>query len=184
MLNEQIKQIAERLRELRDVLDMSVEDIAQKTGVPAENVIKFESGEFDIPMSFICDMAQVCGVQPSELISGEEPKMQSYFLTRKGRGVSMERSKAYKYLALAAGFKNAIFEPFEVSIEPSDREITLNTHSGHEFNYIIEGRIMIQIGDKQMIMNAGDCIYFDALRPHGMKALDNQKATFLAIISK
>ena len=64
MLNEQIKQIAERLRELRDVLDLTVEDIAQKTGISPENVTKFESGESDIPMSFICDVAQACGVQP------------------------------------------------------------------------------------------------------------------------
>lgn len=184
MLNEQIKQIADRLRELRDVLDLTVEDIAHKTGISAENVVKFESGESDIPMSFICDVAQACGVQPSEIISGEEPKMQSYFLTRKGKGVSMERTKAYKYLALAAGFKNAIFDPFEVTIEPNEKDITLNSHTGHEFNYLLEGRVLIQIGDKQMIMNQGDCIYFDSLRLHGMKALDNTKAVFLAIISK
>jgi len=184
MLNEQIKQIAERLRGLRDVLELSVEDIALRTGVSPESVERFESGESDIPMSFICDVAQSCGVQPSEIISGDAPKMMSYFLTRYGKGVGMERSKAYKYLALAAGFKNAVFEPFEVSIEPGGKDITLNTHSGHEFNYVLEGRMMIQIGDKQMVMNQGDSIYFDASRPHGMKAMDGRKAVFLAIISK
>lgn len=183
MINEQIKQIAERLKGLREVLDLTQEDVAKKTGFAADKVAVFESGEVDIPMSFICDVAQAYNIEPSVLISGYEPKMNSYFLTRAGQGVSMERTKAYKYLALAAGFKNANIEPFEVSIEPFEK-LTLNTHAGQEFDYVIEGRVKIQIGQKEMILEKGDSLYFDSSIPHGMLALDNQKAKFLAIITK
>ena len=48
----------------------------------------------------------------------EEPKMSSYFLTRKGAGVSVERTKAYKYEALASGFRRRIADPFIVTVEP------------------------------------------------------------------
>lgn len=184
ILNEQIKQIAERLKGLREVLDLTIDDVAQKTGVTAESIQKFESGESDIPMSFICDVAQAYNIEPSAIISGEEPKMNSYFLTRKGKGASMERTKAYKYHALAAGFKKALIEPFEVLIDPSLTSMTLNTHAGQEFNYLIEGRIKISIGGKELILEEGDSIYFDATRPHGMIALDNKPARFLAIITK
>ncbi|MCQ2975824.1 MAG: XRE family transcriptional regulator [Bacteroidales bacterium] len=183
ILNEQIKAIAERLIALREVLDLSLEDVSAKTGISPEQIAKFESGESDIPMSYICDVAQAYNIQPSAIISGEEPKMQSYFLTRKGKGVSMERSKAYKYLALAAGFKNAIIEPFEVTIQPFEN-ISLNSHTGQEFNFLLEGRAKIQVGEKQMIMEEGDSIYFDSTRPHGLIALDNKPARFLAIICK
>ena len=181
--NEQIKAIAERLSALREVLELSLEDVSSKTGIPPEQIAKFESGESDIPMSFICNVAQAYNIQPSAIISGDEPKMQSYFLTRKGKGVSMERNKCYKYLALAAGFKDTLFEPFEVTIQPFDK-IHLNSHSGQEFNYLLEGRVLIQLGDKQLIMNPGDSIFFNSTIPHGMIALDNQEATFLATISK
>ena len=74
-------------------------------------------------------------------------------------------------------------EPFEVTIQPFDK-IHLNSHSGQEFNYLLEGRVLIQLGDKQLIMNPGDSIFFNSTIPHGMIALDNQEATFLATISK
>ena len=49
-------------------------------------------------------------------------------------------------------------------------------------NLVIEGHMMLQIGDKQLFLNEGDSIYFDANRPHGMKALDGKRVQFLAII--
>lgn len=183
VLNEQIKQIAERLKGLREVLDLSTGDVAAKTGVTEAKVAEYESGESDIPMSYICDVAQAYKIEPSAIISGDEPKMSSYFLTRKGQGVSMERSKAYKYHALAAGFKNALIEPFEVTIDPSQK-LSLNTHEGQEFNYVVEGRMMIQVGEKQLTLEPGDSIYFNSTIQHGMAALDGKQAKFLAIITK
>lgn len=184
VLNEQIKQIAMRLKGLREVLDLSVGDVSGQTGISIKEIEQFESGEFDIPMSFICDVARAYKIEPAAIISGDEPKMQSYFLTRKGKGVSMERTKAYKYMALAAGFKNAVCEPFEVTIEPNDNPITLNSHTGQEFQLVLEGKILIQIDEKQLILQEGDSLYFDSLKKHGMKALDGKTARFLAVILK
>lgn len=115
---------------------------------------------------------------------GEEPRMNSYFLTRKGKGASVQRTQAYKYQSLAAGFMNRKADPFIVTVEPKDEKtpIYLNTHPGQEFNYILEGRMTLQIGDKQLTLNEGDSLYFDANRPHGMKALDGKRVQFLAII--
>lgn len=110
--------------------------------------------------------------------------MNSYFLTRKGKGASVQRTQAYKYQSLAAGFMNRKADPFIVTVEPKDEKtpIYLNTHPGQEFNYILEGRMTLQIGDKQLTLNEGDSLYFDANRPHGMKALDGKRVQFLAII--
>lgn len=181
-MNNQIKQISERLKGLRDALDLSVEDISAKTGVSTSEIEVFESGNSDIPMSFICDVAQAFGIEPAAIISGEEPKMSSYFLTRKGKGISMERTKAYKYHALAAGFKGAIAEPFEVTVEPNDKPLHLNSHSGQEFNLVMEGSMMISIAGKELILKEGDSVYFDSTKPHGMRALNNETVKFLAVI--
>ncbi|MDR0798763.1 MAG: XRE family transcriptional regulator [Dysgonamonadaceae bacterium] len=181
-MNEQIKQIAERLKGLRESLDLSVEEMAQTIHKSEEEILRYESGETDIPMSFLFDMSQHFNVNTSTLISGEEPRMKAYFLTRKGKGVSVERNKAYKYQALASGYQGPKAEPFEVTVEPSDTAIHLNSHEGEEFNYVLEGRMLLQIHGKDLILNPGDSIYFDSSKPHGMKALDNQSVKFLAII--
>ncbi|MDR1369184.1 MAG: cupin domain-containing protein [Dysgonamonadaceae bacterium] len=181
-MNDQIRQIAERLKGLRESLDLSTEEMAMHCGKQASEVELYESGELDIPMSYLFDVAQNLGVDTSTLISGEEPRMKSYFLTRKGKGISVERTKAYKYRALAGGFKNPGSEPFEVTVEPNENPIFQNTHVGQEFNYVLEGRLQLRINDKDLILGEGDCIYFDSSNPHGMKALDGKPVKFLAII--
>ncbi len=181
-MNDQIRQIAERLKGLRESLDLSIEEMAVQCEKKASEVELYESGEVDIPMSYLFDVAQNLGVDTSTLISGNEPRMKSYFLTRNGKGISVERTKAYKYQALASGFKNPVSEPFEVTVEPNENQIYQNTHTGQEFNYVLEGRLQFRINDKDLILGEGDSIYFDSSNPHGMKALDGKPVKFLAII--
>ena len=181
-MNEQIKQIAERLKGLRDSLELSIDEMAGQSNRTPEDIRLYESGKTDIPMSFLFDVAQHFGIDTSTLISGEEPRMTTYFITRYGRGKSIERNKAYKYQALASGYVRPNAEPFEVTVEPNDHEIHLNSHEGEEFNYVLEGRLLFRINSKDLILNPGDSIYFDSSNPHGMKALDNKPVKFLAII--
>ena len=181
-MNEQIKQIADRLKGLRESLGLSIEEMAAQCDKPADAVELYESGEVDVPMSYLFDFSQHLNIDTSTLISGEEPHMKHYYLTRNGKGVSIERTKAYKYQALASGFKTPKAEPFEVTVEPNNNPIYMNTHTGQEFNYVLEGRLQFRINDKDLILSEGDSIYFDSSCPHGMKALDGKPVKFLAII--
>lgn len=181
-MNTQIKQIAERLHGLRDALDLTITQAAEKCNIPEAEYARYESGTSDIPLSFICQIAQTFNVETTALISGIDPHSLTYFVTRKGTGTSVERTKAYKYLALASGFRNAKAEPFEVTVEPNDQPIHLNTHPDQEFNLVLEGSLQLQIAGNDIILNEGDSIYFDATKPHGMKALNNKNVKFLAII--
>ena len=180
-MSEEIRQIAERLVGLRDALDLRPEDIASTCNIDLETYLGYESGEKDIPVSFLHQIAKHYGVELPALMFGYEPRMNSYFLTRKDKGVAVERTKAYKYQSLAAGFAKA--DPFMVTVEPSAPEapFTLNTHPGQEFNLVLEGSMHLRIGEKELVLNEGDSIIFDSTRPHGMKAIDRQ-VKFLAII--
>ena len=110
--------------------------------------------------------------------------MKSYFLTRKGTRVSVAHSKAYKYESLASGFKDMIADPFIVTVEPNPEgtAVYFNTHEGQEFNLVIEGRLLLNINGKELILNPGDSLYFDSSKPHGMLALDGKTVKFLAVV--
>ena len=124
-MNEQIKQIAERLRGLRDVLELTAEDIARDSDISAEEYRLAETGDYDISVSMLQKIARTYNVALDALMFGEEPKMSSYFVTRAGKGVSIERTKAYKYQSLASGFMNRTADPFIVTVEPkANRSIT------------------------------------------------------------
>lgn len=183
-MDEQIRQIAERLKGLRDALDLDMEDVAGGCGITVDEYKALESGERDLSVSLLQKIAHRYGITLDELMFGEEPKMKSYFLTRKGTGISVERTKEYKYELLAAGFIGRIADPFIVTVEPKPEgtPVQFNSHQGQEFNLVIEGRLLLNINGKELFLNPGDSLYFNSALPHGMLALDGKPVKFLAII--
>jgi len=182
-MEEQIKQIADRLRGMREVLEISIDAAAETCAITKEQYLNFESGQVDIPVSILHRMAQKYNFDITSLLTGEEPLMRSYTLTRKDKGIRIDRQKAYKYQALAGNFQNRKADPFVVTVDPKeDANVSFNSHPGQEFNYLIEGQLKIFIGSKEMILEPGDSIYFDSGIPHGMLAMENKPAKFLAII--
>ena len=181
-MEEAIKQIAARLRGLREILELTPEELANECDIQVEEYQEAESGIADISVSMLQKIARKYDIALDALMFGEEPKMSSYFLTRAGKGVSIERTKAYKYQSLAAGFIHRQADPFIVTVEPNDSPIHYNSHDGQEFNYVLEGEMMLSINGKELILKEGDSLYFNSKLPHGMKALNGQKVRFLAVI--
>ena len=118
---ENIEDVAKRLKGLREALEMSAEEVANVCGIDCDTYRAYENCEADIPVSFVRTLAHKFGVELPAILFGEEPKMSSYFVTRCGNGVSVERSKAYSYQALAAGFSNKVINPYMVTVEPSEQ---------------------------------------------------------------
>ena len=181
-MDEQLRQIGERLRGLRDVLDIPAEEMAETIGTSVEMYEKIERGEVDITISSLMKIAKKYGISTEELIFAETPHMKSYFVVRKGQGVSIERTKAYKYQSLVSGFVNHNADVFIVTVEPKTEAhvVYKNTHAGQEFNMVLEGKMELYIGGKTIILNEGDSIYFDSSKPHGMLAIGDKAVKFLA----
>ena len=179
-----IKSIANRLRGLREVLELSAQEVAESCHLRVEEYMALESGESDISVNVLQTIARRYGISLDVLMFGEEPKMNAYFITRAGAGVSVERRKAYKYEALASGFRDRKADPFIVTVEPAptDAPMHLNSHEGQEMNYVLEGRLLLSLNGKELVLNVGDSLYFDSSLPHGMKALAGRPVRFLAII--
>lgn len=182
---DNIKQVARRLQGLRDALELTHDEIASTCGITTDQYLRYESGESDIPVSFLHRLAGAYGVELTALLFGEEPKMQTYYVTRAGHGIKVERTAAYSYQDIAAGFANRDMAPFIVTVEPNapGTPITINTHQGQELNYVLEGQLEINVAGHSVVLNPGDSIIFDARRPHGMRTIGNKTVRFLAIIS-
>ena len=183
-MKEDIIQIAQRLRGLREAMDISAEEMAATGNVSVECYNDYESGKTDIPVGFLKQIASKYNVDLTTLLFDDEPRMSNYFLTRKGKGLAFDRVAAYKYQSLSAGFAHRKADVFSVTVEPKPEStpIHLNTHEGQEFTLVTEGRLLVQVNEKEFTLNEGDSLYFDSTQPHGMKALDSKSATFIAMI--
>jgi transcriptional regulator with XRE-family HTH domain len=183
-MTEQIKQIAERIKEIREISGISAETLAARIGVDNELYLKYEEGDTDIPVGIIFEIAELFNVELSVMLGGDNPKLRKFALVRNGKGLKLERRKQYKYENLAYNFIHKKAEPFMVTIDPRPEDIlpVLYSHPGQEFNYVIKGTMMTIIDGHEIILNEGDSIYFDSGYKHGMKALNNEEAKFLAIV--
>ena len=182
-MDENLAQIPGRIKELREILEISALDMARETAIPLETYQKYEAGELDIPISVLYKIAGHLGVDATVLLTGEDPRMDTVSVCRKGKGVRIERYPGYEFSSLAYNFKGRTIEPLQVYLDPSKEAVALVSHSGQEFNYVVEGKVKITVGRREYILEAGDSIYFDAKLPHGQAAVDGP-AQFITIIQE
>ncbi len=182
-MNTQIKQIAERIKELRDILDMSASQVAQEVGIPEEEYVMYEQAKADIPVSVLYAVASALGVDTTVLLTGEMPRMEGYTVVRDGCGVEVERYAGYKFSSLAANFIGREMEPMIVTLNSNDKPAELVYHAGQEINYVLEGSIIVKIGKKSITLNKGDSVYFDAMQLHSQQAI-TETAKFLTVINE
>jgi len=187
-MNFEISQIAERIKGLRQILEISIEEMAEATDVSMEEYIQHEEGVEDYSFTFLYKCAEKFGVDITEIITGENPKLSFYEIVRKDEGMPIERRKGFKYQHLAYLFKHKIAEPFKVLAkyegEIEDDDIKLNTHKGQEMDYILRGSLKVKFDNHIEVLHTGDTVYYDSGHSHGMVATGGEDCEFLAIVMK
>ena len=185
-LDFKIKEMAARIRELREIQNLTTAQMAEKTGVSETEYIECENGNKDLNFAFIYRCAQTLNVDVTSLIEGHTPKLVNYVYTKAGKGQRIEKAHGMTYYNLASAFKNRIAEPLFVrstySEEKQNKEIEVTTHAGQELDIVIEGKLKVQVGEHYEILEPGDSIYYDSSTPHGMIAVDGKDCTFYAIV--
>ena len=182
-MNKVMTQIDERVRELREVLGLTKEEVAEKAGIPFEEYLAYDSGQKDLPVSAMYAIASALGVDPTELLTGESPRMAKYTVVRGERGVSIERYSGYSFTSLATNYMGREMEPMIVNLKKQAAPPQIVSHKGQEFNYVLEGNVNVHVGDHVFSLAKGDSIYFDAMLPHGQAAVSDT-AKFLTVINE
>ena len=145
-----IMEMANRIKELRQIEGFTPAQMALKTGVSVADYLACESGERDLNFAFLYRCAQVLGVDVTDLIQGSSPTLTTYDLTRAGDGQRIEKANGMTYYNMAAAYKNRIAEPLYVKAEYDEaaqrEEIPLTTHEGQEFDLVLKGHLKVQIG--------------------------------------
>jgi len=181
-MRERLEEIGSRLRELREISGISAEEMAEFLQVSTEAYSDYEEGKLDIPASSLVEIARKLNVDLSLLLTGEEPKMSIYSVTRKGKGVEVERRRQYNYQSLAGKFAHKKAEPFIVTVEPRKEAPSFYSHPGQELDYVLEGTIKISIHDNEVMLEEGDSIFFDSSYKHALEALNDKPVRMLVVV--
>ena len=183
-MKDKINQIAARIKELRIVTGLTVEEMAARTGTTVEEYEQCEAGNRNLSVAFLYHCTLSFGVDLGDLLEGKSPKLRQYALTRRGGGQRIEEAHNMIGFNLASGFRNRIALPLfmELNYNGDEDNIELVTHEGQECDIVISGQMKIRIGENTEVLGPGDCIYFDSGTPHGMIAVGGEDCTFYAIV--
>ena len=184
--NDKLWEVASRIREMREICGFSVSEMAEKTEVSVDEYNQYEAGKLDFPFTFIhkCSLAFNIGV--TDLLEGKSAHLSSYDVTRKGQGQDTAKEEGIQIQNLAPQFRKKISEPYYVKYEYNEelqnKPIHLTTHSGQEFDYVLSGRLKVQIGENIEYLSEGDSIYYNSSTPHGMIAVGGSDCCFVAVV--
>ena len=188
MEDPNIKEVAQRIRLLREDCDLTMQEMAEATGRTVAEYAAQESGEQDLSFTFLYKCAKVLGVDVIELLTGETPHLKGYSLVRKGDGLSIKRRAGFVYLHKAPNLQNKLAEPFVVTApyleEEQDKPIHLSYHKGMELDFIISGHLRFAYENHVEELGPGDTLRYDSGRGHGMIAIGGEPCVLLAIVMR
>ena len=181
-----LKEVAGRIKDLREAKGYTKEELAKLTGVSVEEYEVLETGETDFSFTFIYKCAKACDVEVADLLEGRSTTLTSFSITRKGEGLKILKQHGVEYNNLAPKFKEKLAEPFLVKFpylpEEQNAPMKLNSHNGQEFDVIVKGSLKVQVGNHVDVLHEGDSIFYNSLIPHGMIAVSKGGCEFHAVV--
>ena len=179
-------EVAQRIKEMRDICGFTIEEMAEKNEVTVEQYKIYEAGEVDLPFTFVHKCALAFDIGLTDLLEGHSAVLTSYTVTRKGKGQTTASENGIEIKNLAPKFRKRLSDPYmvryEYSAELENKPIHTTTHAGQEFDLVISGKLKVKIGNHEEVLEEGDSIYYNSSTPHGMIAVDGRDCVFLAMI--
>ena len=187
---DQSKIVGEKIKNLREIKEISVSELAERTGLAEEQINRIENN-IDIPsLAPLIKIARALGVRLGTFLDDQE-ELGAVICRKEERDAdtisfsnnAMDARTHMHYCSLAKSKSDRHMEPFIIDIEPAvDVNYTLSSHEGEEFIYVMEGSIEVSHGKKNHVVNAGDSIYYDSIVPHHVHGFKGQSAKILAVV--
>ena len=173
------KIIGTKIQKIRESKQLTVEDVAERSGLSVEQIQRIE-GNIDFPsLSPLIKIARVLGVRLGTFLDDQSELgpvvCRKGDLTGDGIGFTnnnLEGRKHMSYYAMAGDKSGRHMEQFHIDVAPSaeGEEITCSSHEGEEFIYVLEGKLEITYGKNSYLLDAGDSIYYDSIVAHHVHA--------------
>lgn len=182
--------IGPRIRQLRELHNVSAADLAERTGLQPDLIAHIEAGSLIPSLTPLVKIARALGVRLGTFLDDEEQR--APVITRAGEAPDVVhfsgnglggRQSTLDFFSLARNKQDRHMEPFLIEVHPPvARDFPLSSHEGEEFLYVLSGAIEIAYGKETHRLAAGDSVYYDSIVPHHVHAAGAEDATILAVV--
>jgi transcriptional regulator with XRE-family HTH domain len=178
-----------KIRQMREMQNMSVEDLANNSKTSAELIAQLEDGALVPSLAPLMQIARALGVRPGTFLD-DAPHTgpvvvksgQSDNVVRFSGNCDTCKSSTLDFFSLAKDKADRHMEPFIIDVHPGSGEAKPSSHEGEEFIYVLSGQIEILYGKDNFTLSTGDSIYYDSIVPHHVHAAGTEDAKILAVV--
>ena len=183
--------VGAKIKALRETKNLSIEEIAERSGLTAEQIISIEN-DVNLPsLGPLIKIARALGVRLGTFMDdndalgpivcrAEDRERDSSISFSNG---ATNARKHMEYHPLAKQKAGRHMEPFIIDINPEDApEYTLSAHEGEEFIYVMDGEIELVYGKDKYSLKEGDSIYYDSIVKHHLHGAAGKSAKILALV--
>lgn len=159
--------VRRRLRELRTEQGLTLQQISERAHIDVSMLSRLESGKRRLALDHIPGLAAALGVSADDLLGSApapDPRVRSEPVTHNGLTMWPLTSRGP-----AGGLRT-----FKIRISARRRKPpdTLRVHDGHDWMYVLDGRMRLVLGDQDLIIEPGEAVEFSTVTPHWFGAID------------
>jgi transcriptional regulator with XRE-family HTH domain len=152
-----------RLRSLRQTLGWSLDDLAERSNLSASTISRVETGRRTISLDVLVPLARALQVDLDALLDvqrDDDVVIRPSPSRRAGRTTWMLSRPTGRTIAI------------KMRLEPTRRSPAQQVHPGHDWFFVIEGRVRLALGDREIVVETGEAAEFATMTPHALSAVD------------
>ncbi|MBK5223122.1 MAG: helix-turn-helix transcriptional regulator [Acidimicrobiia bacterium] len=152
-----------RLRSLRNTLGLSLDELGARANLSASTISRIETGKRTIGLDVLLPLARALQVDLDALL---DVRSDDDVLIRPVPSTTGEHTTWM--LSRPTGTTIAM----KMRLDPTDRAGEQRVHPGHDWFVVIEGRVRLLLGDREIVVETGEAAEFATMTPHSLRALD------------
>ncbi len=162
-LNEIEQVLRTRLRSLRKTLGLSLDELAARTNLSPSTISRVETGKRTISLDILLPLASALQVDLDALL---DVHSDDDVIIRPAPSSTGRRTTWMLSRPTSTTFA------VKMRLEPTRSEPEQRVHPGHDWFFVIEGRVRLSLGDRELTVEAGEAAEFATMTPHAFAAID------------
>ncbi len=152
-----------RLRSLRTTLGLSLDELAERTNLGPSTISRIETGKRTISLDVLLPLANALQVDLDSLL---DVRNDDDVVIRPIPSSSGARTTWM--LSRPTGTTVVV----KMRLEPTHEAVEQRVHPGHDWFFVIEGRVRLALGDREVFVETGEAAEFATMTPHACTAVD------------
>jgi transcriptional regulator with XRE-family HTH domain len=162
-LNEIEQVVRSRLRSLRNTLGLSLDELAARTNLSPSTISRVETGKRTISLDILLPLASALQVDLDALL---DVRSDDDVVIRPAPSTSGKRT------TWMLSRPTASTVAVKMRLEPTRRKTEQRVHPGHDWFFVLEGRVRLSLGEREILVETGEAAEFGTMTPHAFAAVD------------